>query len=257
MSRVSPGGIVTVTASEAMGASMALGGVRSSSRPSAAKSSQKSRSDVPHRPLSHAVLDETPSRAVVAIAMVPQAEAEVSTPDDDSSTPVTWSVVRAVFRFLRAPVGQVSPFQSVEVVKPSTPMKFGRLMAAAVAQRHGEGRQRYPTGVSIGWHERVERLQLHIERHIRVGERDPSEWIGGGESAATESRHVLVRRPGAVAALVLRHGAGSLEQAADGQLPFFLCEERQVRIRRSAQGARWCRRQGHGRRVDRARRIAR
>ena len=62
--------------------------------------------------------------------MVPQAAAESSTPPEDNNTPVAWSDVRAVFRFRRAPVGQVSPFQSVDVAAPSTPMKFGRLMAA-------------------------------------------------------------------------------------------------------------------------------
>ena len=70
---------------------------------------------MPHRPLSQAVRRETPSRAVVATAMVPQAAAESSTPADDNSTPVAWSESRAVFRFLRAPAGQLSPFQSVAV----------------------------------------------------------------------------------------------------------------------------------------------
>ena len=68
--------------------------------------------------------------------MVPHAAAESSTPPDDNSTPVAWSVARATLRFLRAPVGHASPFQSVAVAAPSTPMKLGRLIAAlAVTSR--------------------------------------------------------------------------------------------------------------------------
>ncbi len=129
--------------------------------------------------------------------MVPQAAAESSTPPEDNNTPVAWSDVRAAFRFRRAPVGQVSPFQSVDVAAPSTPMKFGRLMAALAVtararrlrKRHGEGRQRDAAGVRIGGDQRVERLQLDVQwdvgiRQHHAPERDRPSQIGSRETGA-------------------------------------------------------------------------
>src|SRR5262245_18803458 len=127
MSRDSPGGTSTATASDAIGESTTRRGVRSSSLPSLEKSSQKSSRGVPQRPLSLLVRDVTPCLAVVASAIVPQAPDDVSTPADDMRMPVARSLVRAAFLLRRAPLGQLSPFQSVDVLAPSMPIKFGTL----------------------------------------------------------------------------------------------------------------------------------
>ena len=64
---------------------------------------------------------------VVTRAMVPQAACRGSTPSESKKRPRQAALSRKAFRFLEAPVGSVSPFQSRRVSKPSIPTKFGRV----------------------------------------------------------------------------------------------------------------------------------
>ena len=123
-------GTSTSTVSEPKGMSSAVGG-RGSRTPSAEKSSQKSRRDVPHPAASQEVRLVPRVPAAAARAIVPQASCFGSTPSEDMRSPRRPSVERNSFRFFLGPEVMGSFFQSRVVPEPSAPMKLGSVPQTA------------------------------------------------------------------------------------------------------------------------------
>ena len=92
-----------------------------------------------------------------------------------------------------------------------------------------EDGNRNAAGLRITRHERVECLEMHLHRKVRIRKDDATQRVGCGECRMAEARQIMAWSGAAVASFVFGRFQGTLQDPADRAGFAGLCKEREER----------------------------